>query len=78
MFETYRMLGSAHQAELERMAVSPHASEVRDREPKRLFSRSWRLRSNRAAVAVETACQIQGIPASNTGDAPVSATPAAP
>jgi len=78
MFETYRMLGSAHQAELERMALPPHAGEVRDRESMRLFRRARKQRSNREAVAVQAARQIQGIPTSNTGDAPVSAAPSAP
>ena len=78
MFETYRMLGSAHQAELERMALPPHADELRDRESKRLFRRARRQRSNREAVAMQPARQIQGMPASNTGDSPVSAAPSAP
>ena len=46
MFETYRMLGSAHEAELERMASSPHAGAVATtRRHRRLLKRVARLAS---------------------------------
>ena len=46
MFETYRMLGSAHEAELMRMAASPHAGAVATtRRHRRLLQRVSRLAS---------------------------------
>ena len=75
MFETYRMLGSAHETELERMAASPRPGAVAPtRRRLRLSKRVSRLRLGRV-VGVD---QNQGIAGPNTGDAPVSAAPLAP
>lgn len=74
MFETYRMLGRAHEDELERMAALPHGSPVAcDPRFMRLLKRIARPRTTPTA---ETG-QIQGIAPSNTSDGPVSAASSA-
>lgn len=70
MFETYRMLGRAHQDELERMAAPPQDSAVA-RES--LFVRLLkRISSPRSTQAAKTG-RIRPIAPSDTGDAPASA-----
>jgi hypothetical protein len=69
MFETYRMLGTAHQDELERMAALPHGSAV-TRES--LFGRVLkRISSPRSTHATETG-RIQRPAPSDAGNAPAS------
>jgi hypothetical protein len=70
MFETYRMLGRAHQNELERMAAPPHGSAV-TRET--LFVRLLKRISSPHSTHAAQTDQIQRIAPSDAGHALASA-----
>ena len=69
MFETYRMLGRAHQDELERTAAPPRASAVTHAS---LVVRLLKRLSSPRSIPGKTG-QISSIAPSQTGDAPASA-----
>ena len=72
MFETYRMLGRAHQDELERVAAPPHGSAVTQGS---LFVRLLkRISSPGSAHATKTG-QIQRLAPSDAGSAASGASP---
>jgi hypothetical protein len=70
MFETYRLLGRAHQDELERMAAPPRGSAfTQESLIVRLLKRISSPRSTRAAKTG----QIQRLAPADAGNAPATA-----
>ena len=69
MFETYRMLGRAHQDELERVAAPPHGSAVT--QGSLIVRLLKRISSRRSAQSTATG-QIQRLAPSDAGHAPAS------
>jgi hypothetical protein len=72
MFETYRMLGRAHQDELERVAAPPHGSAVTQGS---LIVRLLKRISSRRSAQSTTTGQIRRPAPSDAGSAASGASP---